>query len=64
MRLFFINYYIFFFFTSSCNPIPKKDTHPELPYLCDLLADTSKFNKIIDADTIFEIDFLKKTKNL
>lgn len=62
VRFFFINYYIFLFFTSSCNPIPQKDTHPELPYLCDLLADTSKFNKIIDADTIFEIEFLKSDK--
>ena len=53
------------FFFLSCNPIPKKDSHPELPYLLDLLKDKTKFTKVvIDTVGLFDIEFLKSDKIL
>ncbi|WP_316845278.1 hypothetical protein [Pedobacter psychrodurus] len=46
----------------ACNPIPKKDSHPEVPYLSDLLKDSSKFKKIAGADQVKEIMFLKNDR--
>jgi hypothetical protein len=57
------NSLVFMFFI-ACNPIPKKDIHPELPYLKDLLKDQSKFTGMIlhprDAPT--QLYFLKSDK--
>jgi hypothetical protein len=50
----------------ACNPIPKKDTHPELPYLKDLLKDQSKFEKVTfsNKDMTPDLCFLKSDKIL
>lgn len=49
---------------TSCNPFPKKDAHPEVPFLEDLLKDETKFKKIIGPENISEIIFLKDDKIL
>lgn len=49
---------------AGCNPIPKKDTHPELPYLIDLLKDSTKFKQIIGKDQFSELAFLKDDRIL
>jgi hypothetical protein len=59
--------YVFFFvllMNSACNPIPKKDSHPELPYLKELLKDQSKFKKVKFnvKDETPELYFLKSGK--
>ncbi len=48
----------------ACNPIPKKDTHPEVPYLKDLLKDQSKFEQVkFDSDeNKRDVYFLKSDK--
>ena len=49
---------------AGCNPFPKKDTHPELPYLIDLLKDSTKFKQIIGKDQFSELAFLKDDRIL
>jgi hypothetical protein len=48
----------------ACNPIPKKDSHPELPYLKDVLKDQSKFTevKFIGIEKTPQLYFLKSDK--
>ncbi|MNK06437.1 hypothetical protein D3C87_243350 [compost metagenome] len=48
----------------SCNPIPKKDAHPEVPLLTELLKDNSKFRKVIDMKEVSEIVFLNDDRIL
>jgi hypothetical protein len=49
----------------SCNPFPEKDTHPEVPYLSELIKDSNVLQKI-EIDSVFknEIQFLKSDKIL
>lgn len=51
-------------FLVGCNPFPKKDTHPEVPFLADLVKDQSKFRKISDMNNSSEIIFLKNDRIL
>lgn len=46
----------------ACNPIPKEDSHPEVPLLADLLKDTAKFKKVIGTEQLREIVLLKNDK--
>ena len=50
--------FIFILFVLGCNPIPKKDAHPEVPLLTELLKDTSKFGKVADKKDVSELIFL------
>lgn len=50
---------IFLVFLAACNPFPKKDTHPEVPFLVDLVKDTTKFKKVMGMEHISEVAFLK-----
>jgi len=43
----------------ACNPFPKKDKHPEVPFLADLVKDATKFIKVTGIEHLAEIDFLK-----
>jgi len=43
----------------ACNPFPKKDAHPEVPLLNDLLKDRNKFKKIVGMDGLSRITVLK-----
>ncbi len=43
----------------ACNPFPKKDAHPEVPLLEDLVKDKSKFKKVVGMENLIEIIFLK-----
>jgi hypothetical protein len=49
---------------SACNPFPKKDTHPEVPFLVDLVKDTTKFVKVMGTEHISEMAFLKDDRIL
>lgn len=51
-------------FLVACNPFPKKDTHPEVPFLEDLLKDETKFKKVIGPEHISELIFLKDDRIL
>ncbi len=54
----------FLLFLIGCNPFPKEDSHPEVPYLKDLVKNKNILQKI-DFDTIFkEYSFLKSSKIL
>jgi hypothetical protein len=48
----------------ACNPFPKKDTHPELPFLADLVKDTTKFIKVVSMEQVAEVTFLKDDRIL
>lgn len=48
----------------ACNPFPKKDTHPEVPFLADLVKDTTKFTKVLGLEHLSEIAFLKDDRIL
>lgn len=41
-----------------CNPIPKKDKHPDVPQLIELLKDQSKFRKVTDMMGLSSLVFL------
>lgn len=51
-------------FLTACNPFPKKDTHPELPFLSELVAKTELFTKIIDYKGVSAVSFLKDDRIL
>ncbi len=38
----------------ACNPISKKDSHPEVPYLNDLLKDSNRLKKVRMLDFIYD----------
>ncbi|MFN0254964.1 hypothetical protein [Pedobacter ureilyticus] len=42
----------------GCNPIPKKDKHPDVAQLTDLLKDESKFRKVTDMEGLSSLVFL------
>lgn len=48
----------------ACNPFPKKDTHPEVPFLADLVKDTTKFIKVLGMEQLSEVTFLKDDRIL
>lgn len=48
----------------ACNPFPKKDTHPEAPFLADLVKDTTKFIKVLGTEQLSEVVFLKDDRIL
>jgi hypothetical protein len=48
----------------ACNPFPKKDTHPEVPFLADLVKDTTKFIKVLGMEQLSEVIFLKDDRIL
>lgn len=48
----------------GCNPIPKKDKHPDVPKLTDLLKDESKFRKVTDMIDLNEIIILSDDRVL
>lgn len=48
----------------GCNPFPKKDAHPEVPLLNNLLKDKTKFKKIVGMDGLSEILVLKSDRLL
>ena len=48
----------------ACNPFPKKDTHPEVPFLEDLIKDSTKFIKVLGTEHLSEIAFLKDDRIL
>ena len=48
----------------ACNPFPKKDTHPEVPFLADLVKDTTKFIKVLGTEQLSELFFLKDDRIL
>lgn len=56
--------FIAFLFIFGCNPIPKKDAHPEVPLLTDLLKDESKFRKVSDMKDVSELVFLNDDRIL
>lgn len=49
---------------SACNPFPKKDSHPAVQLLADLLKDETKFKKIFGPEDLSEVVFLKDDKIL
>jgi len=51
--------FIFILFALACNPFPKKDTHPDVPFITDLLKDKSKFKLITNMENLSEIIFLE-----
>lgn len=51
-------------FFAGCNPFPKKDTHPEVPFLADLLKDSIKFKQIVGTEHLSELAFLKDDRIL
>lgn len=51
-------------FILGCNPFPKKDAHPEVPLLMELLKDNLKFKKIIDEKNVSELIFLNDDRIL
>lgn len=55
---------IIFIFIIGCNPIPKKDAHPEVPLLMELLKDNSKFRKVLDTEDLSELIFLNDDRIL
>jgi len=48
----------------ACNPFPKKDTHPDTPFLEDLLKDKSKFEKVLSTENLAEVIFLQDDRIL
>jgi len=57
--------YIYLFvllFVLGCNPIPKKDKHPEVPVLTELLKDETKFRKVADLNGLSEIIILNNER--
>lgn len=48
----------------GCNPIPKKDKHPDVAQLTDLLKDESKFRKVTDMDGWSKLVFLNNDRIL
>ncbi|MFC4211836.1 hypothetical protein ACFOWA_11620 [Pedobacter lithocola] len=48
----------------GCNPFPKKDAHPEVPLLADLLKDETKFKKVFDGKDFGEVVFLNDDRIL
>mgnify|MGYP003574948089 CR=1 FL=1 len=57
-------YFILAIIILGCNPIPKKDAHPDVALLTDLLKDNSKFKKIIDMKDVSELIFLNDDRIL
>ena len=51
--------FIFILFAFACNPFPKKDTHPDVPFITDLLKDKGKFKLVKNMENLSEIIFLK-----
>lgn len=51
-------------FLLACNPFPKKDTHPEVPLLEDVLKDAGKFKQVVDMKHVAEVAFLKDDRIL
>jgi len=56
--------FIALLFVLGCNPIPKKDAHPDVPLLSELLKDTSKFRKVADMNDVSELVFLNDDRIL
>ncbi len=56
--------FIALLFVFGCNPFPKKDAHPEVPLLTELLKDETKFRKVAGNDGISEHVFLSDDKIL
>lgn len=54
--------FLFVLLFFACNPFPKKDKHPEVSLLADLLKDTAKFKKVIGAEQFKDIAFLKNDR--
>jgi hypothetical protein len=54
--------FLFVLLFFACNPFPKKDKHPEVPLLADLLKDTAKFKKVIGAEQFKDVAFLKNDR--
>lgn len=48
----------------GCNPIPKKDKHPDVPQLIELLKDESKFRKVTDMTGLSSLVFLNDDRIL
>ncbi|WP_104381177.1 hypothetical protein [Sphingobacterium sp. HMA12] len=61
-----MKYLLFFVFLLflGCNPIPKKDKHPDVPQLIDLLKDDSKFRKVTDMTGLSSLVFLSDDRIL
>lgn len=55
-------YLIILLFALGCNPIPKKDKHPEVPMLAELLKDQTKFRKVADLTGLSEIIILNDNR--
>ncbi|AOM77459.1 hypothetical protein BFS30_09920 [Pedobacter steynii] len=51
-------------FLAACNPFPKKDTHPDLPLLSELLLKKEAFTKVLDYKAVSNISFLKDDRIL
>lgn len=51
-------------FLAACNPFPKKDTHPDLPLLSELLLKKEVFTKVLDYKAVSNISFLKDDRIL
>ncbi|MDQ0595241.1 hypothetical protein QFZ37_003610 [Chryseobacterium ginsenosidimutans] len=56
--------YLSLLFLFGCNPFPKKDKHPEVPIITDLLKDKTKFRKVADLTDLSEIIVLKDDRVL
>jgi len=56
--------FIVLLFVLGCNPIPKKDAHPEVALLTELLKDSSKFRQVTDMNNISELVFLNDDRIL
>lgn len=56
--------FIALLFVLGCNPIPKKDAHPEVPLLTELLKDSSKFRKVTDMKDVSDLVFLSDNRIL
>ncbi|RZL44367.1 MAG: hypothetical protein EOP00_20095 [Pedobacter sp.] len=56
--------FIALLFVLGCNPIPKKDAHPEVPLLTELLKDSSKFRKVTDMKDVSDLVFLSDDRIL
>lgn len=48
----------------GCNPIPKKDKHPDVPQLIELLKDESKFRKVTDMTGLSSLVFFNDDRIL
>ncbi|WP_343558883.1 hypothetical protein [Sphingobacterium sp.] len=61
-----MRYLLFFVMLTflGCNPIPKKDKHPDIPQLVELLKDESKFNKVTDMTGLSSLVFLNDDRIL